>query len=89
MALNITNLHLDLAPAVERICSTLGKNAVLISNVGHSDKGIFSSDWVLITTFRDLTTIPEIGKVAKELESKPGIRVWTDDYSNLLQIIKF
>ncbi|MGA2225414.1 MAG: fused MFS/spermidine synthase [Syntrophobacteraceae bacterium] len=89
LALNITNLHLDLAPVVERICSTLGKNAVLISNVGQSDKGIFSSDWVLMTTFRDLTTIPEIGEVAKELESKPGLRVWTDDYSNLIQIIKF
>jgi len=67
LALNITNRHLDLAPVVERICSTLGKNAVLISNLGRSDRGIFSSDWVLMTTFRDLTTIPEIGEVAKEL----------------------
>jgi SAM-dependent methyltransferase len=89
LALHLTNLHLDLAPVVGQIRSILAKKAVIISNAGNYDKGIFSSDWVLMTTVRDLTTIPEIGKVAKELKSKPGIRVWTDDYSNLIQIIKF
>lgn len=87
LALHISNLHLNLAPVVEQIRSTLGKQAVLISNKGDHDKEIYDSDWVLMTTNRNLTTIPEIKKVATKLESKQGIRVWTDDYSNLIQIM--
>ena len=88
LALHISNAYLNLAPVVEQIRSTLGKQAILISNKG-GDKIIYDSEWVLMTTNRNLMTIPEIKKVAVKLESKPGVRVWTDDYSNLLQIMKF
>lgn len=88
LALHISNAYLNLAPVVEQIRSTLGKQAILISNKG-GDKIIYDSEWVLMTTNRNLMTIPEIKKVAVKLESKPNVRVWTDDYSNLLQIMKF
>ncbi len=87
LAVHISNLHLNLAPVLEGIRSTLGKRAIHITNEEDESKEIFSSDWVLMTTDRDLTTIPEIRTAAKKLESKPGMRVWTDDYSNLIQVM--
>ncbi|MEN6466162.1 MAG: fused MFS/spermidine synthase [Syntrophaceae bacterium] len=89
LALHISNHHLDLIPIVEQIRSTLGLKAVLISAPGRDDKQIFGSDWVLMTADRDLAAIPEIGGVAQALKTKPGISLWTDDYSNLVQIVKY
>jgi SAM-dependent methyltransferase len=89
LALHISNHHLDLIPIVEQIRATLGLKAVFISAPGKDDRQIFSSDWVLMTASRDLAAIPDIGSVAQELQSEPGISLWTDDYSNLVQIVKY
>jgi len=53
------------------------------------EKEILGSDWVLLTKDRDLTQLPGLGEVARELKSKPGTSLWTDDYSNLVQIVKY
>jgi SAM-dependent methyltransferase len=89
LALHVSNHHLDLVPVVEQIRSASGMRAVLISNPGKSENEILASDWVLMTKDRDLTAMPDIAKFAQELKSKPGISIWTDDYSNLVQIVKY
>jgi hypothetical protein len=33
-------------------------------------------------------TIPRVLKASGPLRTKPGIRVWTDDFSNLFQALK-
>jgi hypothetical protein len=88
LALHISNIHLDLAPVIEELRSTLGKRAILIADDGDDDKEIYTSDWVLMTTSRDLLKIPGLKEAATELRSQPGLRVWTDNYSNLIQILK-
>jgi len=89
LALHISNHHLDLVPVVEQIRSALGLKAVLISSAENNAKKVFAADWVLMTLDRDLTTITEIGKISQELKGSPGISLWTDDYSNLVQIVKY
>ncbi|MGO9612987.1 MAG: spermidine synthase [Dissulfurispiraceae bacterium] len=89
LALHISNRYLDLAPVIELIRSKLNKQAILINSEGDDHKGIYRSDWVLMTSSRNLLKIPEIKKVARELRSQPGLRAWTDNYSNLIQIVKF
>jgi spermidine synthase len=88
LALHISNHHLDLAPVIELARAALEKQAVLIRGEGNDDTEIYSSDWVLMTSARDLLKVREIRKAAAELDSKPGLRLWTDDYSNLIQILK-
>jgi hypothetical protein len=88
LALQITNRHIDLGPVLELARKELGKQAVLISHAGDMEHYIYNTEWVLMTSGRDLLEIPEIRNAATELEAKPGIRLWTDDYSNLIQILK-
>ncbi len=88
LALHISNIHLDLAPVIDRIRSALNKQAILITNEGDDDEEIYGSDWVLMTSTRDLCEVSEIKKVAVDLRSRKGLRVWTDNYSNLVQILK-
>lgn len=86
LALHITNSHLALAPVVEKLGRAAGKHAILISSDGDSDKDIYSADWVLISSFT--IDSPAIRKVSASLEERPELRLWTDDYNNLFQVLK-
>jgi SAM-dependent methyltransferase len=88
LALHISNLHLDLAPVIDRMRSALNKRAILITNKENDDEEIYGSDWVLMTSTRNLCDVPEIKEVAADLSSRKDLRVWTDNYSNLIQILK-
>lgn len=89
LAIHISNKHLDLAPVVQRLCDRLNKKGVLIEDINNDeDDEIFSSDWVLISSDKKFFQAKKIKDVAKELPSRPDIKVWTDDYNNLFQILK-
>jgi len=86
LALHITNTHLDLAPVVERLCSTLGKQAVVIENARDGIRKIYRSDWALVSSH--VIRSQAIEEAGDELDARPDLRVWTDDYNNLFQILK-
>jgi hypothetical protein len=68
--------------------SALNKQAILITNEGNDDEKIYGSDWVFMTSTRNLCDVLEIKEVAADLWSRKDLRVWTDNYSNLIQILK-
>ena len=88
LAIHISNAQLNLEPVVEKLRLALSKEAALISNKKNDGVKINASDWALITSNRDFLEAPEIRKVARPLQARPGLRVWTDDYNNLFQIVK-
>ena len=87
LALHLTNNHLDLVSAVERLSHALGKHAVWVESDLDEAQEIYNADWVLITA--DPLEIPAIAQASKQLRWIPGLRLWTDDYSNILQVMKF
>jgi SAM-dependent methyltransferase len=91
VAFHVSNRFLDLIPVVARLAEELKLHAVLVSDDPEDeDKTIRSrSDWVLVS--RDpqalaADAIVEAG--ATPAEDRPDWRTWTDDYSNLIQILK-
>jgi hypothetical protein len=75
-----------LAPVVERLARTLGKHAVKIVNAKDDEQKIYRSTWALLSS--QALSSSEIRYAAVALDSKPELRVWTDDYNNLFQILK-
>jgi spermidine synthase len=88
LALHTSNTHLDLRPVVERIAARLGKKTFCVINPGEEEKEIYGSDWVLLTSSEDLSENPFFLGQGAALPERPWIRAWTDDYSNLFQILK-
>jgi hypothetical protein len=91
VAFHVSNRFLDLIPVVARIAKEQGAHAVLVRDDPDDDdaSGRSRSDWVLVS--RDpgalqADTIVDGGGV--EAEDNPAWRTWTDDYSNLVQILK-
>ena len=91
VAFHVSNRFLDLIPVVARLAQEHGAHAVLVSDDpdDEEDSVRSRSDWVLVS--RDPAalkrpTIVEAG--AQPAEDRPEWRTWSDDYSNLIQILK-
>ena len=85
LAFHITNRHVDLSDPLRNIAGAAGYEAFLISNDPDST---FGSDWVLVT--RDpafVTTLKETGRVSPWVRLTPKATLWSDDYSNLFDVL--
>jgi spermidine synthase len=88
LALHLTNTHLDLAPVVKVLAQHLGKHALFITNEPGEDWNISGSLWALVSSQRIALPITTEATRAWDAVARPDLRVWTDDYSNLFQILR-
>jgi SAM-dependent methyltransferase len=87
VAFHVTNRFLRLAPVVKRIADEFKLAAALIIDDAE-DSDLAKTDWLLVT--RDPARLkPEpIAGATSEIPEINGLRLWTDDYNNLFQILK-
>jgi spermidine synthase len=87
LAVHVSNSYLDLAPVVGRVAGDLGKIARVAETPDDPSDHRSRSVWVMLAADRAaLDRLP-----AAQTWPPPalrGLRVWTDDYSNLFQILK-
>jgi hypothetical protein len=88
IAAHISNLHLDLKPVFWQLAKHYGLQMVLIDYPGDNNGG-YPTEWLLLTRDPALLQIPAIQIHADNLKGySTEIQLWTDDYSNLFQILK-
>jgi spermidine synthase len=89
VAFHVSNRFLDLVPVVGRIAKENGAHAVVVYDEGEGNQDKTTSDWVLVSRDPKALAAPQIqaGKPVAP-EERPAWRTWTDDYSNLVQILK-
>jgi len=80
LAIHITNTYLDLRPVVIAAAEHYGLHSAGIHATGD---GRISSDseWMLLS-------YAELPKSSGDLSTLCRVRLWTNDYSNLLQILR-
>lgn len=88
LALNITSAGLDLAPVVARAAEAFAVHGVLVHHQGSPEEETCLSSWALLSRDASRLTGPELDRAAIPLRSRPNVRAWTDDYSNLLAVLK-
>jgi len=89
MALHITNRFLDLCPVVLGEAAALQLHAAVIRSPGAPEKNIAEATWVLLSRNGEFLESEPIRKAKSPAPPSSGrIRLWTDDYSNLFQILK-
>jgi SAM-dependent methyltransferase len=84
LAVHVSNLYLGLAPPVAALARTLGREAHLIRNEEDDETRTFPSDWVLVGD-QEAKRFDWIGDREMLIPLLPGLRIWTDDFSNLWQ----
>ena len=92
LAFQATNRFINIAPIVASLAAEFGLAAVLVTDFPENEEGpnywTASTDQVLVTTNRKLLEADPIRSVATEIPVPPGFRVWTDDFNNLLRVLK-
>ena len=87
LAVHISNPHLNLQPVLAKLADHFGMEALLIESQGDG-QACADSMWVLITRNTAFLRRPEIAGRSLPVEDYDDrLRLWTDDYSNLFQIL--
>ena len=87
LAVHITNRCLDLGPVLAGESHSAGKLARVVDTRADDTERIFAAKWVLMTAPPSGFDRQVMGN-SLPLGSKRIVRLWTDDYSNLLQVLK-
>jgi len=87
IAFHVTNRYLNLVPVVEAIANELGLQALWFDDPGLEPFGSASS-WVLLAKDPARLNDPRLTDPSSRIETRRDWRVWTDDFNNLVQVLK-
>ncbi|HVT94843.1 MAG TPA: fused MFS/spermidine synthase [Bryobacteraceae bacterium] len=88
LAVHVSNQYLDLAPIVREIAARYNLPAVLVRTPDDDDELLDAADWVLLSRNRSFLERKEVSGASAEIPLRPNLRMWTDDYNNLFQVLK-
>jgi len=87
LALHVSNKYLNLEPVVRAAASSLGLSTATVVNTADQASEIYTATWVLVA--REASELPvQSPVIAWSKVPQKNIRPWTDDYSNLLEILR-
>jgi spermidine synthase len=89
LAFHISTMHLNLHSVIWKAQQHFGLYDAWIENGENSETGTLASDWILLSRNTAPLNIPSIQNAASQPPTdRVNISLWTDDYINLLQILK-
>jgi SAM-dependent methyltransferase len=88
LAINISNRYLDLRNVVAASAKSAGFHGIMIYDEGTSEPFYVSNTWTLFNRDKNFFNHSNFADAApQELLPDPNFRGWTDDYSNILNIL--
>ena len=95
MVFQATNRYVNIAPVVARLASEFGMSAVMVTDEPENtytagiDYWLSSTDQIIVTRNQAILQAPELRYAAHSLPHDPQFRLWTDDFYNLLSVLKW
>lgn len=83
LAIHVSNRFIDLAPAIKALADQHGFHGVIVYETGAT-----VSDWILLSKDKSVLAHPRIADGAQALPEKKGMKPWTDDFHNLVQVLR-
>ena len=88
LAVHTSNTYLNLAPVVKLVAEDAAYATRLIASEEDPLMLISSADWVLVTRNQPFLNAPETFAGSENIVLPPRLRLWTDDYNNLFEILR-
>jgi SAM-dependent methyltransferase len=89
-----TNRYVDLAPVVERLAAEFDLKAVMVTDISPEDAKdedywVSDTDQIIVTNNARVLDGDPLRSAAVPLVPHPGFRIFTDDFHNLLRVLKW
>ena len=92
LGVQATNRFIDIGPVIASLAVEYGLTAVSISDTPVGEVGpdywMSSTVQILVTSNRKLLEAAKIRDAGTILAVDPGFRMWTDNFNNLLHVLK-
>jgi hypothetical protein len=88
LAVHTSNTYLKLAPVVKLLAEDADYATRLISSDEETSMMVSPADWVLVTRNQEFLNKPETFAGSENIEVPVHLRIWTDDYNNLYEILR-
>jgi len=90
LAIHITNRYFNLEPVVAQAAQANGFRGIVVDDAAEDEDYYTPSIWALLSRDAALVEEANFGDhfAVSKLRMKPGFRAWTDDYSNIVQILQ-
>ena len=87
IAVHISNRSVDLIQVVLRQSERLGTSYAIIN---HNDpqSGRLLSRWMLLTDNREFLQAPAVYAATRWVNPNPKLKIWTDDHTNLMSVVR-
>jgi hypothetical protein len=89
LAFHISNKYVDLEAPIALVAKSAGLSAMRVTNDPNDERGEFTSSWMLVTDNVWFLSEPEVARQLRTPALPARMRVWTDDYSSLLPLIRW
>ena len=84
LVMHISNRYVDLAPVVARGAEALGARSWLVESEEDDPPGFYGTTMAVLSR----VDIGELRNLTNRLQTTPAVLPWTDDYSNLMRILR-
>jgi SAM-dependent methyltransferase len=88
LAVHTSNTYLNLAPVVTLLAEDADYATRLIASEEDGSMLVSSADWLLVTRNLEFLNKPETFAGSEIIVVPPHLRLWTDDYNNLYEILR-
>jgi SAM-dependent methyltransferase len=88
LAVHTSNTYLSLAPVVKLLAEDADYTTRLISSDEETSMMVSPADWVLVTRNIEFLNKLETFAGSETITVPPHLRLWTDDYNNLFEILR-
>lgn len=80
LAFHVSNRYLDLDPVIVGLGQASGLSAAEVR--------IESSKWILLSANPEMLRLPDLAEIAAPVKLRKKAVLWTDDYSNLFEVVR-
>jgi hypothetical protein len=88
IAFHVTNRYLDLKSVLALLAQARGLTAVSIYDDGTSSPLAYSSSWVVLAKNPAVLKKISLEGAPEKIDIPEGLKVWTDDFSNVFEVLK-
>lgn len=89
IAFHISNQHVDLESPIALLADSAGMQCRHVYTLTNDPRGEFNATWILVTANNAFFLQPQLVEHAFDCDRKPGLRLWTDNYSALLPVLRW